>query len=100
MFTMGQALADMLRARVERAGSEQAGWDRFDEFHEIIAAHIARSGPETAEHAMHEHFEPGECQSGVLRPARARASLTQPARPNGGVELRPDRMAGTPPGGG
>ena len=53
---MGQPANDVLRTRLRRVGVEAAEWDRVDEWHRVIAGHIAAGEAEAAEEAMRDHL--------------------------------------------
>lgn len=53
---MGQPVNDVLRTRLRRVGVERAEWDRVDEHHRTIAAHVAAGEAGAAEEAMRDHL--------------------------------------------
>ncbi|MCD2187771.1 FadR/GntR family transcriptional regulator [Actinomycetospora soli] len=53
---MGQPVNDVLRTRLRRVGVETAEWDRVDEWHRVIADHIAAGDGAAAEEAMRDHL--------------------------------------------
>jgi GntR family transcriptional regulator, transcriptional repressor for pyruvate dehydrogenase complex len=53
---MGQPTNDVLRTRLRRVGVENAEWDRVDEWHRDIAAHIEAGEADAAEEAMRDHL--------------------------------------------
>jgi GntR family transcriptional regulator, transcriptional repressor for pyruvate dehydrogenase complex len=53
---MGQPVNDVLRTRLRRVGVEDTEWDRVDEWHRVIADHIAAGDGAAAEDAMRDHL--------------------------------------------
>ena len=53
---MGQPVNDVLRTRLRRVGVEAAEWDRVDDWHRVIAGHIAAGEADAAEEAMRDHL--------------------------------------------
>src|SRR4051812_4255639 len=53
---MGQPVNDVLRTRLRRVGVEAAEWDRVDDWHRVIADHIAAEEADAAEEAMRDHL--------------------------------------------
>lgn len=53
---MGQPANDVLRTRLRRVGVEAEEWDRVDEWHRVIADHIAAGEAQAAEEAMRDHL--------------------------------------------